>query len=196
MCPTDSRNALRASICLAILGLSTTPVLAHTGVGAYAGSFSSGFFHPISGIDHLVAMISVGLWASVGGGPRVWAWPMAFVGAMTTGGILGFLGVTLPAVEPVIAASVVVLGLVVTSALNAPVWIGAAVVAGMAVFHGHAHGSEAPSGEWLWYAFGFIAATVALHGSGIALARLLQGGLPVRLLGSATAALGVVLLMQ
>lgn len=196
MCPTDSRNALRAGICFAISGLLTTPVLAHTGVGAYAGSFSNGFFHPLGGIDHLAAMISVGLCASVGGGARVWVWPMAFVGAMIAGGILGFLGVVLPAVEPVIAASVIVLGLAVTSALNASVWIGAAVVAGIAVFHGHAHGTEAPSEEWLWYAFGFIAATVALHGSGVALARFLRGGLPVRLFGSATTALGVVLLMQ
>lgn len=183
-------------VSLGILGLLTTPVFAHTGVSTQTGTFFSGLLHPLSGLDHLAAMISVGLWASVAGGARVWAWPLAFVSAMIVGGILGFSGVALPAAEPVIAASVIVLGLAVTSALNAPIWIGAAVVAAMAVFHGHAHGTEAPGGDWVWYALGFVAATAALHGSGIALAHLLRREWPVRLVGNATTALGIVLLVQ
>lgn len=195
MNPVGSRNLLRAVAFFAMVALLTTPVFAHTGVSTH-GTFFSGLLHPLSGLDHLAAMISVGLWASVVGGKRVWAWPLAFVSAMIAGGILGFSGVYLPAVEPLIAASVIVLGLAVTAVLNAPVWLGAAVVGAMAVFHGHAHGTEAPGGDWLWYALGFVAATAALHMSGIALGQFLQREWPVRLVGGATAALGVLLLLQ
>lgn len=194
MNPVGSRNLLRAVVSLATLGLLTTPIFAHTGLDTHSGTFFSGFLHPLGGLDHLAAMISVGLWASVAGGPRLWVWPLAFVSAMIVGGILGFSGVALPAVEPMIAASVIVLGLAIASALN--FWIGAAVVAVMGVFHGHAHGTEAPGGDWLLYALGFVAATAALHASGIALAYLLRRELPVRLVGGATTALGIVLLVQ
>src|SRR5690554_5985202 len=112
MNPVASRNLLRAVAFFAMVALLTTPVFAHTGVSTH-GTFFSGLLHPLSGLDHLAAMISVGLWASVVGGKRVWAWPLAFVSAMVAGGILGFSGVSLPAVEPLIAASVIVLGLAV-----------------------------------------------------------------------------------
>jgi urease accessory protein len=181
-----------------VLALAATPALAHTGIGDHF-SFMHGFQHPLGGLDHLAAMIAVGLWGAVAGGRRVWVWPLAFVATMVLGGVLGRAGVTLPMVEPAIALSVVVLGVLVAATVKVPVALGAVIVAVFAIFHGHAHGAEAPETGWLGYAAGFVIATALLHAVGIGVARLLERGaglVPVRAIGAATAVLGVFLLVK
>ena len=105
----------------------------------------SGFTHPFTGLDHMLAMVAVGLWAGLNGGRALWAWPAAFVGVMVLGGALGIAGVAVPMVEPGILASVVVLGLLVLAAAQLPVAAGAVLVAAFALLHGHAHGAELPA---------------------------------------------------
>jgi urease accessory protein len=178
--------------------LAATPAFAH--VGQHVGfSAASGFAHPLMGLDHLAAMIAVGLWAAMAGGKRIWIWPAAFVVGMLVGGFIGHAGIELPQVEPAIALSVVVLGALVATGVSAPVPVGAVLVAAFAIFHGHAHGAEAPAEGWAGYALGFAAATALLHFVGIGIGLGLQrtvGALPVRALGAATAVLGVFILMQ
>src|SRR5215470_12400409 len=108
-------------------------------------SFVSGFLHPLHGADHLVAILAVGIWGALAGRPAIRVWPLAFVTAMLLGFAAAVSGVAVPAVEPAIQASVVVLGLLVALAVNAPVRVGAAVIALFAFFHGHVHGTEAAS---------------------------------------------------
>lgn len=177
---------------------AATPAFAH--VGQHLGfSAVSGFAHPLLGLDHLTAMIAVGIWAAMAGGKRIWVWPAAFVIAMLVGGFIGHAGIELPQVEPVIALSVVVLGVLVAMGVSAPVWLGSTLVAAFAIFHGHAHGAEAPAEGWAGYALGFAAATALLHlvgmGIGVGLQRSI-GVLPVRAIGAATAAFGVFILMR
>src|SRR5690606_32990283 len=118
---------------------------AHVGAGATA-SFPAGLAHPFSGLDHMLAMVTVGLWATLRGGRALWAWPAAFVGVMLAGTALASMQVAMPLVEPGILASVVALGLLVALAIDLPVWSGALVVGLFALFHGHAHGAGAPAG--------------------------------------------------
>jgi len=149
--------------------LASTPALAHTGATSGA-SFLSGFAHPLGGVDHLLAMVTVGLWAALAGGRALWLWPTAFVAAMLAGGALGMAGVPLPLVEPGILASTVVLGALVAFAVNAPTALGAALIALFGLAHGHAHGAEMPSLSGpAAYAFGFALATAILHALGLAL---------------------------
>jgi urease accessory protein len=181
-----------------LLLVTATPAFAH--VGQHFGfSAAGGFVHPLMGLDHLAAMIAVGLWAAMVGGKRIWVWPLAFVVAMLVGGFIGHAGIELPQVEPAIGLSVVVLGVLVATGIGAPVPAGAVLIAGFAIFHGHAHGAEAPAEGWAGYALGFAAATALLHVVGIGVGLGLQrtmGAQPVRALGAATAVLGVFILMQ
>lgn len=189
---------MRRLILSTLFLVAATPAFAH--VGQHLGfSAASGFAHPLMGLDHLAAMIAVGLWAAMAGGKRVWIWPAAFVIAMLVGGFIGRAGIELPQVEPVIALSVVVLGVLVATGVSAPVPMGAMLIAAFAIFHGHAHGAEAPAEGWAGYALGFAAATALLHLAGIGIGLGLQrsvGALPVRALGAVTAALGVFILMR
>lgn len=183
---------------LVAAGLAT-PALAHTGVDG-AGGLVTGLLHPLSGLDHLLAMVAVGLWAAVAGGRQLWALPLAFVAAMSVGGILGALGLALPALELWIVASVVVLGAAVALAVNAPTAIAVAAVAAFALAHGVAHGAEMPAtAHGLLYGLGFGGATAALHAMGIAVglafARL-RLDLLTRLGGGAIAATGLFLVMS
>ena len=183
---------------IAALSLSSSPAFAHVGDHAH-GSFFAGFIHPIGGLDHLAAIVAVGLWAAMVGGQRVWIWPAAFVSVMIVGGVLGRAGVDVPMVEPMIAGSVVLLGLGIAAPARAPVVIGAVVIAALGIFHGYAHGAEAPAGDWLGYAAGFVIATALLHAIGIGAGQFLKSdtGLnTARVVGSATAVLGLVLLIQ
>jgi len=150
----------------AMLSLAATPALAHLDPAEH-GSFAAGFTHPIFGTDHVLAMIAVGLWAALLGGRAVWALPTAFVTAMIAGFALSLSGVALPAVEPVILASVIVLGAVVALALRLPLWLSAALVAAFGVCHGHAHGGEIGSAGEFGYAAGFVLATALLHAAGL-----------------------------
>jgi len=135
----------------------------HPGAG-----FGAGFSHPFAGLDHLLAMVAIGLWAAQFGGRWVWAIPLAFVTTMTAGGALGFAGLTLPLLEPMIAASVLVLGLLTVLRVRLHV-AGVLLVAAFALFHGVAHGTELPAtAGTLPYAAGFAVATTLLHLLGLA----------------------------
>ena len=163
--------------------------LAHTGTGAHGTPFAAGVLHPLLGADHLLAMVAVGLLAAITGGRAILAFPASFVGGMVAGGVLGFGGAALPIVEPAILASVVLLGLAVACAVRLPLALASAAVAAFGVAHGYAHGLEAPALGGAAYAAGFVLATVALHGVGLALGR---PGI-VRALGGLTAVAGLVL---
>jgi urease accessory protein len=141
---------------------------AHVGGEEAAGLFA-GLRHPVSGLDHVLAMIAVGLWGAQLGPPALWQLPVAFPMVMALGGVLGLLGVPLPGVEVGIAASAILLGLAVMSALRPPLAVAAVVVGLFGVFHGHAHGTELPPGQSAFlYSLGFVVATGCLHGLGIA----------------------------
>ncbi|TRC76007.1 HupE/UreJ family protein [Mesorhizobium sp. WSM4307] len=157
-------------LCLAaiLLMAAAMPAYAHVGIGT-PSSFTAGFMHPLSGLDHVTVMIAVGLWAAIKGGRAIWAWPAAFVGVMLAGAALGMAHVPVPFVEPGILASVVALGLLVALAVDLPVSAGVAIIGLFALFHGHAHGTEVPENAGgLEYTAGFAVATVLLHAVGIA----------------------------
>ena len=167
--------------------------IAHTGEGINTG-FASGFWHPIMGWDHVVAMVAVGLWGAFLGAPAIWILPVVFPLVMAIGGALGIAGVPLPAVETGIALSGVVLGLLIVFAVKAPLWIAAVIVGIFAIFHGHAHGTEFPTEFNAYgYAVGFVIATGLLHLVGIAfgfLTKLDFGAILVRLGGAIIALVG------
>ena len=141
--------------------------LAHS-EAVHGAGLTAGFLHPLTGPDHVVAMVSVGLWGSVLGPPALWALPVAFPLVMAVGGLLGLLGVPIPGVETGIALSGVVLGLMVLFEVRAPLWLAALIVSAFAIFHGHAHGSELPPGSnALLYSLAFVVATGLLHLGGI-----------------------------
>ncbi len=145
---------------------------AHVGVGAVHG-FMHGLAHPFSGLDHVCAMVAVGLWATQMGGRAMWRVPLTFVGVMALGGMLGMANIPVPFVEGGIAMSLLVLGVLIAAAVRLPLAVSAAIVGVFAVFHGYAHGAEMPQdASGLEYAAGFVLATVLLHASGIAVALL------------------------
>jgi len=149
--------------------LVAAPAVAHTGTGL-AGGFGSGFLHPLSGFDHLLAMVSVGLWGAFLGRPLIVALPVIFPTVMAIGGVMGIAGVPMPPVEIGIAVSVLVLGAMIAGAVRAPVWLASLIVAVFAIFHGYAHGKELPSAaDPVGYSAGFVLATGMLHVVGIGL---------------------------
>lgn len=186
-------------IALLVAALAAAPAFAHE-AGDAAGGFVSGFFHPIAGWDHVVAMVAVGLWGAFLGRPAVWLLPVVFPLVMAFGGALGVLGVPLPAVEIGIAASAIVLGAMVAAAARPPLWVAAVIVGVFAVFHGHAHGTELPeAANPLAYSLGFVLATGLLHAAGIALSLLAEGARGmhvVRALGGVIALMGLVFLAR
>lgn len=139
-------------------------ILAHTNPGSGA---IDGFLHPLLGLDHLLAMLTVGLLSAQLGGRSIWTVPVTFVSLMAIGGILGLVGIDLPLVEYGIAASVVILGFVLVAKLNLPEWAAMTAVGVFAVFHGHAHGAELPAVDSviiaIAYVVGFLVATAGLH---------------------------------
>jgi urease accessory protein len=159
----------------------------------------SGFTHPIFGLDHVAAMVAVGLWGAFLGQPAIWLLPVVFPLVMAFGGLLGISGVPVPAVEAGIAASALALGAMVALALRPPLWVAALLVGAFAIFHGHAHGTELPqAANPLAYGAGFVIATGLLHLSGIALgllARWPAGVGAVRVGGGAIACAGIYFLV-
>jgi urease accessory protein len=140
---------------------------AHAEQGRASGLLA-GLRHPVSGLDHVLAMIAVGLWGAQLGAPARWLLPVTFPMVMAFGGMLGLAGVTLPGVEPAIALSGIALGVAVSTAWRPPLWLAALVVGFFAVFHGHAHGAELPPGaDGMLYSVGFVVATGTLHATGI-----------------------------
>jgi urease accessory protein len=145
------------------------PVVAHEQQGQAAG-FITGLLHPVSGLDHVVAMVAVGLWGAQLGAPAIWLLPVTFPLMMACGGFLGLVGVPLPGVEIGIATSAILLGAMVALQARPPLMIAALLVAFFAIFHGHAHGTELPAGQsGLTYSLGFVVATGLLHGVGISI---------------------------
>ncbi len=178
-------------------GVAAGPAFAHS-EGGLAGGFSGGFLHPLFGLDHVVAMVAVGLWGAFLGAPAIFLLPIVFPLVMALGGILGILGIPLPGVEIGIAASAVVLGLMVALAAKPRLAIAAVLVGLFAIFHGYAHGAELPDGaDAVAYSLGFVIATGLLHLAGIAFGLLAQwpsGRFAVRAAGSAIAITGLVFL--
>src|SRR5262249_12089398 len=141
----------------------------------FAASFLSGFVHPLHGADHLVAMLAVGIWSALAGSRAIRVWPIAFVATMLVGFASVAAGIAVPLVEPAIACSIVVLGLLIAFAVEAPLWLGAAIIGLFAFFHGHAHGTEVVSASANAHAAGLMLATGALHTAGIGLCRTAGG---------------------
>ncbi|MCC7049860.1 MAG: HupE/UreJ family protein [Alphaproteobacteria bacterium] len=184
----------------AVAALIASPAAAHTGIGI-GGGLGAGFAHPFVGLDHLLAMASVGALGAVAGGRALWALPATFMAVMSLGGALALAGVPLPGVETGIAASLVVFGVLLASRIGLPTIAAMAVVAVFALFHGHAHGAELPAlASPATYVLGFVAASGLLHLLGIGVARGL-GRLPawsapsLRLAGGGVAAAGLALLI-
>jgi urease accessory protein len=173
----------------AALSIAPSVTMAHTGTGL-AGGFIAGFAHPFTGFDHLLAMVSVGLWGAFLGRPLIYVLPVVFPVVMVGGAVLGMFAMPVPSVEMGIALSVTVLGTCIALALRAPVWLAAVIVGAFAIFHGYAHGSELPSAaDPAGYSSGFVLATGLLHLLGIGVGavnrRLTRG------LGGAIGAVGV-----
>jgi urease accessory protein len=138
------------------------------GDGQIGGGFGSGFSHPIQGMDHVVAMIAVGLWGAQLGPPAIWLLPIAFPLMMALGAAISLMGFPLPGVEIGIACSAIVLGAMVLMEFKLPIAATIAIVGVFAIFHGHAHGNELPDGEsGLAYSLGFVLGTGLLHAVGI-----------------------------
>ena len=173
--------------------LLSNPASAHVGTGL-AGGFVSGFMHPLSGFDHLLAMVSVGVWGAFLGRPLIYVLPVVFPVMMVVGAIMGMFAVTVPPVEFAIALSVLVLGGCIALAVRAPVWLASLVVAVFAVFHGYAHGKELPSAaDPIGYSAGFVLVTGFLHLTGICLGALNShpyGVVATRSLGGVIAVIG------
>lgn len=178
--------------------LPAASAFAHT--GSVTGGFIGGLAHPIFGLDHVVAMVAVGLWGAFLGSPAIFLLPVAFPLVMAAGGVLGILGVPLPGTEIGIAVSAIMLGLMVAVEARPPIWIVVVIVGAFAIFHGHAHGSELPAGaDAIAFSIGFVVATGLLHLTGIAfglLARWPIGKAAVRTLGALITCAGVVFLSR
>jgi len=192
-------KSVTRSAAAAILVLLPGAALAHPGHDA--GGFAHGVMHPLGGLDHVLAMVAVGLYAALLGGRALWLVPATFVGVMAIGGALGAAGYPLPYTEIGIALSVIVLGLAVALRASLPTLAAMALVGLFAIFHGHAHGAEMPAdAAAVSYATGFMLATALLHGAGIAIGlaagRLAErGGWRVaQVAGGAIALAGVALL--
>lgn len=180
---------------IAVLFLMTTgTVLAHTGEGI-TGGLTSGFLHPLAGLDHVSAMVAVGILGAFLGRPAIWVLPVVFPLVMAFGGVLGLLRVPIPFIEAGIAASSLVLGSMILFQLKPPLWITATIVAAFAIFHGHAHGTELPkAASALAYSLGFVVSTGLLHLAGIGFGELIRwptGKIIARAAGGIIALVGV-----
>jgi urease accessory protein len=194
-----SPNNLFSSRLFPLLAVFLLPTLAqaHPGIPGHTHGFANGLAHPLTGLDHICAMVAVGLWAAQRGGRALWLVPSVFVSVMILGGALGMAAVPVPFVEPGIAASVLVLGVLIAAAVRLPLPVSALLVGVFAICHGYAHGAEMPdSASGLAYGLGFVLATASLHLSGIGLgllARRFASVWLVRYAGGAIAACGVYL---
>ncbi len=172
-------------------------VWAHVEPGRADGQLNgllAGLLHPVSGVDHVLAMVAVGLWGAQLGAPAIWLLPLTFPLVMAFGGALGLMGMPLPGAEIGIALSACVLGLAIVTAWRPALWAAAGIVGFFAIFHGHAHGTELPAGaDALTYSLGFVAATGALHACGIGVGviqRWRPGQVVLRATGAGVAAAG------
>jgi len=182
------KHCLAAGAVLAVL-VFPLPLAAHDG-GSAAGLLS-GLYHPISGLDHVLAMVAVGIWGAQLGKPAIWVLPVTFPMVMALGGMIGLLGLGLPGVEVAIGLSALLLGVMVALEHRTDLRLAAALVGFFAVFHGNAHGTELPDGQSaLLYSIGFVVSTGTLHGAGIGLGvihRRERGRSALRLAGTVIA---------
>jgi urease accessory protein len=177
---------------------AAAPALAHPG-GAGSPGFASGFAHPFTGLDHMLAMIAVGAWAAQLGGRAIWAIPATFIVTMLAGAGLGMWSAPMPFVEAGIAVSVLVLGLAIATAFRAPLAAGACLAGIFALFHGHAHGHELAAASAYSTMLGFTFGTAVLHLIGLGLGLLIaqrRSAIPHRIAGGLIAAIGCMLLTQ
>jgi urease accessory protein len=158
-----------AIMVIAIVLFSLSPASAHVQRGGAVG-FTTGFCHPWSGWDHILAMVAVGVWGVQLGRPAIWLLPVTFPVIMSIGGFLGLIGCPLPGTEVGIGLSALLLGLMVAAEAHPPLWVAVLMVGIFGLYHGHAHGTELPPNEdGLSYSIGFVIATGCLHGVGITL---------------------------
>ena len=189
----------RSTLISGLMIFTSTPAFAHlTGVPHDHSSFTSGFLHPLTGFDHILVMVAVGLWAAQLGGKSIVAVPASFVLFMAFGFLLALNGVELPFVEPVILASVIAMGLFAAMAIHLTIMPAMLVVGAFALFHGYAHGLELENSEAYAYGIGFSIATALLHGVGITIGLgagkifgRLNGKKAIRIGGLATLLAGV-----
>lgn len=190
----DRRLFVVRQLPLVLMWLWPVTVLAHTKGGEAVG-FVSGLLHPVSGPDHVLAMLAVGMWGAQLGAPAIWILPVTFPMVMAFGGMLGLMGLTLPGAEIGIALSAVALGFVVVREARPRLWVAAVLVGFFAIFHGHAHGTELPAGaDALLYSIGFVVATGCLHLTGITIGlihRWPAGRMALRAAGAAVVVAGV-----
>jgi len=175
-------------------------VFAHQQGAVDSNAFLVGFAHPFGGIDHLLAMLAVGMWGALLGMPALWMLPIAFPMLMAVGGVAGILGMPLPSIELGIALSVIVLGAVILFAVRPPLWGSLLIVSFFALFHGYAHGIELPQQtDPLGYSLGFVVATGLIHIAGILIGfvtRLPHGVMLMRICGGVFSAAGIYLLVS
>jgi urease accessory protein len=169
-----NRDNLTRSLMTILLLVAVPPLAAHTTGGAIGG-LGSGLGHPFIGVDHLLAMLAVGMWAYQLGGSSMWKVPLAFVLTLLVGVSIGLTGLSLPFIEPVIAASVIVFGLLIAMRSRVAPVLASMLVALFALFHGYAHGIEMPlAATPLTYVAGFSLATIGLHGLGVIFAYVIH----------------------
>lgn len=184
---------IRHLVTPALLALLPTLAWAHPDHALQAG-FAAGVMHPLSGVDHLIAMLAVGMWAAQLGGRLRWAVPASFISLMLLGALLGLAGLQFGAVEQGIAASVCVFGLLLAGAVRLSLAACVSLVGAFAMFHGYAHGAEAPSSGVLMYMSGFALSSLALHVVGfVAAGQMLRHRYALRWMGAAMAIGGLAL---
>jgi urease accessory protein len=185
---------------LVTTALMLVPVLAQAHPGHAGAGFVHGFAHPLSGLDHLLAMFAVGLWATQLGGRALWAVPSAFIGVMVLGGALGMAHAQIPFIEQGILLSVLVLGVLIAAAVRLPLAASMTIVGLFALCHGLAHGAEMPDNSaGFSYAAGFVLTTALLHASGIAAGLMAKGAASrqwMRFAGAAIAVAGLMLCLH
>lgn len=190
---------IRAAVAVAAMLLAADPALAHDEAGL-VGGLLAGLAHPLTGLDHLLAMVSVGIWGAVLRRPLLVVLPILFPAMMAVGGLLGIVGVPFPPVELGIAASVLLLGGAIAVSWRAPVWAAILLVGTFALFHGYAHGSELPdAADPILYSLGFMLSTGSLHVAGIGIGWLhgrKNGARLTRTLGAIIAAIGSLFLWR
>lgn len=177
------------------------PIMAHAHVAqGQAAGFFTGIEHPWSGLDHILAMVAVGLWGAQLGNPAIWVLPIAFPMMMAVGAMMGLMGIPVPGVEIGIALSAIMLGLMVLLDMRAKLLIAGILVGFFAIFHGHAHGTELPAGQsGLLYSMGFVIGTGCLHGVGILIGLIHKypvGRILLRTAGAFIMAMGCFFLWQ
>lgn len=189
------KSRLATLLTLSVTMLAYIPTAGAHNIGAEGAGFITGLAHPFMGLDHLLAMIAVGIWAAQAGGSAAWRLPLSFIAMMAVAALLGASGYGLPIIEPLIAGSVIVLGFMVVFAIRLPVNLSMLLVGLFAVFHGYAHGLEMPqASSAILYGSGFVLATSVLHLIGIGLGKIAyRKHLISRLSGSIIAIAGLYL---